>query len=459
MTDIKDGQKDAQKVNRGSLPMLALTLPLIGEQFFRILVSSVDTFMLSSYSSAAVAGVGLVSQWVFFSQILFNVIVIGATIVLAQYLGAQKSEDELNHVSKAGIKMVMLFAVIFMAAVFLFTKTLLGFYPLEEEVYSSAFIYFIIFGGIGAPVNAFSLFQTGILRTYGYTKETFIVTVISNLVNVIGNALALYGWFGLPVTGAAGVAAASVVSLFVGNIIMIFMIRKRKDIQFKIFSGPKVPSRVYKLILSIGVPTAGENIAYNLAQITVMAFISSLGTNAMSTQVYTNTIVRFVFIVAMGIGSAVQIKVGYYVGAGLKDVAYKKVFFYSLIATCTSMFCILLLNVPFVKLPIIGLFTKDTQVIAMTANLMLYSIYLEFGRSLNLIYVGALKGSGDVKFPVFYGVFSMWGIQVLLSWILGVKLGFGIVGCWLGIATDETTRGIVMLLRWKSKRWQTKAIV
>ena len=161
-----------QKRSRGALPMHKLALPLIGEQFFRILVSSVDTFMLSSYSEPAVAGVGMMGQYVFFLQILFNVICIGSTIILAQYLGAQKSEDELNHVAKGGFAMTMISAFVLMLIVLIGTKPLLSCYTLEEEVRESAYQYFIIFGGIGAPFTAFNMFQTGLLRTYGYTKET-----------------------------------------------------------------------------------------------------------------------------------------------------------------------------------------------------------------------------------------------------------------------------------------------
>lgn len=458
MSISKENSTELSKAKRGSLPMLKLALPMIGEQFLRILISSVDTFMLSSYSSAAVAGVGLVAQWCFFLMILFNVIVIGLNIVLAQYLGAEKPDEELNHVAKAGFIMVMVLSFVFIAVVFGLTGKLLSLYTLDEEVRESAYKYFLIYGGIGAPFTAFSLFLTGILRTYGYTKETLYVSIISNLVNVCGNALALYGLFGLPVTGTAGVAAASVAGNFVGIIIMLVMMKRRRDIQCRIFSSANPPARIYKLILSIGIPTGGESLSYNLAQITVMALISSLGTNAMSTQVFTNTIIRFTYITGMGIGNAVQIKTGYYVGAGQKDIAYRKVYKYSIISSAITTGLVLLLNVPFIKNPIVGLFTKDPVVFAMTTNLMLYSIYLECGRSLNLIYVGALKGSGDVKFPVVYGIFSMWGIQVLLSFIL-IKCGFGIVGAWLGIATDEFTRGVVMLFRWKSKKWQKKAIV
>lgn len=454
---MSSSETSLKTVNRGSLPMMKLALPLIGEQFFRVLVSSVDTFMLSSYSEAAVAGVGLVSQWSFFIMILINVVCIGSSIVLAQYLGAKKKNDDLNDVAKAGLIMVIIVSAILMIIVLTLTPLLLGFYTLEEEVSRCARQYFMIYSGIGAVFVGISSFQSALLRTYGYTKETLIVTIISNIVNVFGNALALYGWFGLPVTGAPGVAAASLFSIIVGNVLFFIMIKRRKDIQVKLFHSKKTPFSIFKLILSIGVPTAGESLSYNMAQITIMAIISTLGTYAMDCQVYTQTIVRFVFVIAVAIGNAVQIKVGYYVGAGEKDTAFKKVFKYSLVATICSVSLILLVNL--VKTPIIHIFTRQEEVFALTSRMLVYSILIEFGRSLNLIYVGALKGSGDVKFPVLYGIFSMWGIMVFLSWLLGLKLGFGVIGCWLGIGLDETTRGIVMLLRWKGKRWQTKSLV
>lgn len=448
---------EIKKQSRGSLPMLQLTLPLIGEQFFRILVSSVDTFMLSSYSESAVAGVGLVSQWVFFIQLLINVVCVGSTIVLAQYLGAQKDNKDLNDVAKAGFVMAIIISVVLSIIVLTLTPVLLSFYTLEDEVRSCAQRYFMIYAGVGTIFTGLSTFQTGLLRTYGYTKQTLIVTIISNLVNVLGNALALYGWFGIPITGAAGVAVASTVSVIVGNIILFFMIKHRKDIQIKLVNSPKVPKRMYKLILSIGLPTAGESLSYNISQITIMAIISSLGTYAMDCQVYTQTIVRFVFVVAVATGHAVQIKVGYYVGANEKDVAYRKVYKYGMVATASSMALITIVNL--IKGPVIHIFTQQPEVFDITSKLLLCSILVEFGRSLNLIYVGALKGSGDVRFPVLYGILSNWGIMVFLSWFLGLKMGLGVIGCFIGIGIDETTRGFVMVLRWKSKRWQSKSIV
>ena len=447
----------SQHKNRGALPMLSLTLPIAAEQFFRILVSSVDTMMLSSFSNDAVAAVGLVSQYVFFLTLIFSVIGTGCSIVLAQYLGAEKSKEELNRISQAAVIMIFIVSIVLSLLVIFGTAPLLSCYTLDDSVREYARQYFIIYGGICSLFNAFNLLQGAILRSYGYTGEVMFVSIVANLVNVLGNALSLYGWFGLPVFGVPGVAWASGSAMIVSCILCAYFIRKKEDVAFSLKGIFKVPAKSFKLVLSVGVPTAGESLSYNTSQIVIMAMISTLGTYAMSAQVYTLAIVRFVFALAMAIGNASQIKTGYYVGAHQNDVVYKKVFVYQLVATGCSMFIIALVNI--FKAPIVSIFTDIAEVHSLVCTLLLFSIYIEFGRTLNLVYVGALKGAGDIRFPVLYGICSNWGIMVLGSYILGLKCGLGLVGFWLGIGTDETTRGIVMLLRWKSRRWQKHALV
>ena len=446
-----------QSKNRGALPMLKLTFPIAMEQFFRILVSSVDTMMLSSYSNDAVAAVGLVSQYSFFLVILFSVIGTGCSIVLAQYLGAGKSDDDLNHIAQAGAVMVLIMSVFLTLLVIFGTGWLLDRYNLEPIVRHYAWQYFVIYGGICCFFNAFSLLQGAILRSYGYTSEAMIVSIVANLTNVIGNALSLYGWFGLPVLGVSGVAGASGLSMVVSCILFRVFIKRRQDVVFHLRGITRVPRESFRMVLKVGVPTAGESLSYNVSQITIMAMISTLGTYAMSAQVYTMTILRFVFVAAISIGQATQIKTGYFVGARQNDIVYKKVFLYQLVATACSMVMMVVVNL--VKKPVIRIFTDIPEVFAFVSTLLIYSVYIEFGRSLNLIYVGALKGAGDVRFPVLYGIFSNWTFMVLGSYILGIKFGLGLVGFWLGIGTDETTRGLVMLLRWKSRRWQKHALI
>lgn len=441
--------------NRAALPMMALTIPIIFENLFRVLVSSVDTIMLSSYSQESVAGAGMMAQYIFFIQILFNVICTGTSIVLAQYLGAKRMDDS-RHVAQASAVMVLIVSLTISVTIILGAKPLLGLYSIEPAVRDYAWQYLVIFGGIGSVFIAFSMLQGTILRAYGYTRDAMYISMAANVINVIGNAFSLYGFFGLPVLGVVGVAASSVLSQVGACILLAWRIRKHPDVQFALKGWKEIPSNIYRTILKIGVPTAGETMAYNLAQIVIMAMVSTLGTFAMSGMIYTQTIARFVFVISLSIGNAVQIKTGYLVGARQSETAYRRLYRYQTVGTLCSVGCIVFINI--IKRPLIGLFTTVPEIAAITSTLLFFSIYIETGRSLNLVTIPALKGAGDVKFPVLFGLCSMWGIMVAGAWIFGIKAGFGLVGIWCAIGTDETLRGIVMLFRWKSKRWLTKAI-
>jgi putative MATE family efflux protein len=420
-----------------------------------MLVASVDTVMLSSYAQEAVAGIGLVSQYIFFIQLMFNVICIGTSIVLAQYLGAKRMVESVQ-VTQASTVMVMIIGVAVTLAVMLGARPLLSIYSIDESVREYAIQYLVIYGGAGAFFMALNTLQGAILRSWGYTRDAMYITFAANLVNVLGNALSLYGWFGLPVTGVVGVAASSAISQVVACALFAWRIKARKDIRFTLRGIQAVPLAIYRKILSIGVPTAGENLSYNIAQIAIMSMVSTLGTWAMSAQVYTQTIVRFVFVVSMAIGAATQIKTGYLVGNGTGEEAYRKVIRYQIFGTLVTIAAVLLLNV--VKRPIIGLFTSNQEIANITYAILFISIYVETGRSINLITIPALKGAGDVRFPVFVGIASMWGIGVFGAWLLALHFGLGMLGIWIAIGSDESLRGIIMLFRWKNKRWLTKAI-
>jgi putative efflux protein, MATE family len=445
-----------ETLNRAALPIAALALPIVLESVFRMMLSSVDTIMLSSWSQEAVAGVGLVSQYIFFIQILFSVICVGTSIVLSQYLGAKRMEES-GQVAQASALMVILAGLVMSAVVIVGAKPLLSAYRVETGVRTFAWQYLVVFGGAGSVFTAFSMLQGTILRSYGYTRDAMYIAVAANVLNVLGNALSLYGWFGLPVTGVVGVAASSAFSQAASCLLLSWRMRTLPGLRKPGRRREAVPRAIYRKILSIGVPTAGESLAYNVSQIVIMIMITSLGTWAMSAQVYAQTIVRFVYVIALSIGNAVQIKTGYWVGARQSETAYRKVWRYQLVGTLISVALVLLLNL--VKMPAIGIFTREPEIAAIMKQLFIISLYIEIGRSLNLITIPALKGAGDVRFPVMMGIISMWGISVPFSYLLGIRLGLGMVGIWIALGTDEMLRGIVMLFRWKSRIWQGKAIV
>jgi Na+-driven multidrug efflux pump len=106
-----------------------------------------------------------------------------------------------------------------------------------------------------------------------------------------------------------------------------------------------------------------------------------------------------------------------------------------------------------VRHQVIGLFTQDTEIITMGGMVILSNFVLEAGRSRNLVLVNALRATGDVRFPLYVGLFSMWFFSVGVSWLLGLQFGWGLVGIWIGLGLDECFRAVAMQIRWKDGHW------
>ena len=154
----------------------------------------------------------------------------------------------------------------------------------------------------------------------------------------------------------------------------------------------------------------------------------------------------------MALGQATQIQTGYYVGKQWFDEITARVQRYCLVGFIASLAIVLVFY--WQRFTIVGWLSENEEVIQLTALLLAGSIALETGRVFNLVIISALKGAGDVAFPVRVGLFSMWGIGVLLAWFFGLHLGYGVLAAWLAVAADEWIRGLIMVYRWRSCRWQ-----
>ena len=154
---------------------------------------------------------------------------------------------------------------------------------------------------------------------------------------------------------------------------------------------------------------------------------------------------------------ATAIIVGHSIGANEYDFAYHKV-----LSTLkkSMIISISIAIVSFLISPVtIGIFTNDTDVISLGRKIMFICIFLEIGRTANLVIINSMRAAGDVKFPTYLGMISMWGISVLFGYFLGVTMGYGLIGIWIAMALDEIVRGIVVFIRWKRGTWRGKRIV
>ncbi len=440
---------------RVEIGLLALSWPILVENLIRISLSSVDVFMLSGYSEKAVAAVGLINQFIFFLQLLYLMVASGAGILISQYLGARKERDA-GLVSLGSLQLVFLFSVVLSVWMSLSANAILNLYKLDADVHRFAWQFLTIYGSTSVFVALGIVFST-ILRTYGYTYQPMIVNIIALFLNVAGNYVAIYGPFGLPVFGVPGVAWSTAASQAIACLIMIIMVIRHHDIHIPFRQILKISGKVIRQILSIGVPSAGENISYNVGQIVIMGMIAALGTEAMAATVYSLTLLRYVFITSISIGNGAQIKVGYLVGAGRQDEAHRKVYRYFLVGFLISLSLVIVTKIA--QVPLVHLFTNNETVQGLVYMVLIVALIHEPGRAFNVIIIPALKGAGDVRFPVYVGMIFMWGIGVVFAYIFGIALQWGLLGIWIALAADEWIRGLVIFFRWHNGGWRNKCMV
>jgi putative MATE family efflux protein len=437
------------------LPITELIWPLLVENVLRTSLMSIDTLMLSHYSEKAVAAMSLVHQFAFFVLLVYMMVSVGASILIAQNLGAGRRRAA-GLVGAGSLALTVGLALTLSALVYFLAGPVIALFRVEPEVAHYAEQFLRIYGGLSVFM-ALNIAQSSIVRVWGYPRAPMWVNIGCLLLTVGGNALCLFGPFGFPVLGIAGVAGSTVLSQVVACVVFHRIIKRRKSIQLPLRELRRIPPSVYRSVLAVGIPTVGENLSYNVSQIAILSMIARMGTTALATYGILISLLRYVFIPGASIGSGAQLKVGYLVGAGRHDEATHRVYRYFGIGFLISLVLVILLA--FFRQPILALFTQDRRLLSLAGSVLLVAIVHEPGRNFNTIIIPALKGAGDIRFPVYVGIVSMWGLSVFGSWVLGLKLGLGLIGVWIAMTSDEWMRGLAMLLRWRSGAWKSRTLV
>ncbi|WP_240206532.1 MATE family efflux transporter [Vibrio sp. CyArs1] len=433
--------------------IVALTWPIFIEVLLRTALNTTDVFMLSGYSDLAVSAVGVITQITFFLIVVSMMVSSGTGILIAQYNGASKFSES----AQTGVASILLAVVVggvLSLSLFLGAEHFIALFGLEDQVAAFGYEYLIISGSMTFNVTI-GIVLTTILRSHGYSRSPMVINLIAGVINIAGNYVALYQPFGLPVFGVSGVATATVISQVIGTLLMIWVVRKKR-IELPFNQWREIPKALYKKIMKIGAMNAGEILSYNMAQMTIVYFVVQMGTSSLAAYTYAQNITRVSFAFALALGQAGQIQASYFIGKGWIDDILGRVQKYYLVGLIASTGIVVLLFL--FRYPLIDLFTQDSEIVVLVALLIGGSIFVESGRVSNLIFIAALKGAGDIKFPVKMGILSMWGIAVLFAYLLGIHWGYGVIGAWIAIGMDEWVRGIVMIRRWRSKVWTRFAL-
>lgn len=437
------------------LTVFALTWPIFIEMLFHILMGNVDTFMLSYVSDDAVAAVGVTRQLIEFCIIIFNLIGLGVGVIIARYVGAN-DYSVASKVAASAISLNLIFGIVVSVLMVIYRDSFLAFYKMGPELESYATIYLIIVGG-SLFLEATMLTIGPAIRSHGFTRDTMYIGMGMNVINVIGNALLIYGLFGLPQLGVAGVAISTAVSRLIGLIFSFYLLYKRIEVPIYVIDYFRIKWKEIGMTLRIGIPSALEWLSFHLSQMMATRIVTFMGTTALATHIYATNIVYFFMLVSMAIGEGTEILVAQYIGAKKLDKAYEILI--KSVKWGLGITVGIIVFISFFRDQILSIFTDDPSIISIGSAILLFSIILEPGRVFNHIVINSLRAAGDVKFPLIMAIVSMWGVKVPLAYLFGIKLGYGLLGVWVAHAVDEWIRGIVHYYRWKGRKWQREFLL
>lgn len=432
-----------------------LTWPIFVELILQMLLGNIDQMMISRYSSTAVAAVGNANQILNFLVLTFNVLCTASIILITQYKGAG-DEEHTRQVYSLSLMTNLAVSVGISLIIFLFHKNFFAMMSVPAEVIGDASVYILLTGSF-IFLQALTMTYAAFLRSNRFMLQSMTAAVVMNVLNIIGNAILINGLGPIPALGVAGVAISTTVSRIVGVAIMAYLFKKHVGVSLSFKKLGADSKKLLKKLLSIGLPSAGENFAYSLSQLTIMSFINLFGTVVINTKVYSSMLAMVAYIFTSAIVQATQVIIGNLLGARKVEETDKQV----MRTLKTSMFITLCASLVlyFGSDLFFGLFTDNPEILKLGKTIMLIDLFLEQGRAINICFVRCLQTTGDIKFPVTLGIFSTWLIAVGLAYLFGVVMGMGLVGVWLAMAIDELFRGVVFIFRWRSGGWKQRNLI
>lgn len=430
-------------------PMFNLAWPLLVELGLAIASSVVGTAMASRISDEAGAAFAIASQVSAALFILFRIIGAGVSVVVTQNLGGGQREAA-DKVARAVVGASTWLGALTGLIALLGAHGLLHLLNAPAEVFPLAAPFLMAL----APAmlfDAWNASMAGVMRAHLRTRDTLVVLVIMHVSHLLLAIPLMHGWGPLPALGLPGFAFALAISRAIGLALHLLMWRVHLGITLERDDWWRLPKRELAAVLHIGLPGAAENIAWRLAFMVSIATAAELGAKALATQAYVLQLMGGVMMFSIATGLAVEIVVGYLIGAGRLREAHgvvRRALGRGLIV------CVLIAAAAALAGRwLLGWFTQDQEIVNLGITLLWITVVLEPGRTFNLVVINALRAAGDARFPVMAGALSMLLVLAGGSWLLGVVLGWGLPGVWIAYAADEWIRGLIMWRRWQTHAW------
>lgn len=432
-----------------------LIIPLFMDQVLIITVGIIGTMMVSYAGVAEVSGVSLVDM---INMLLINILAAlatGGAVIVSQYIGKKEKDNARNAASQL-ITITVAISTGIMLLVVLFNKPLLSvlFGNIEADVMEAAIIYFII-SGLSYPFLAIYNSCAALFRSMGNSRVPMIVSIIMNVINVVGNAIGIFVFH----SGVIGIAAAALIARGIAATIMMYKSLNKKNDIFVSFSEIfSWQESMIKRILNIAVPNGLENGIVQLGRVLLVSIISLFGTAQIAANGITNSLVGISISFASAMSLAIVTIVGQCIGAG----DYNQASYYTKKLTKITYIVTTIISLAeIVLLPwILNLYTLSDEVSRLTYILVIiHNVFAIFLWPLSFTFSNSLRAAGDVRYTMIVSIGSMFILRIALGYILGVVFSMGVIGIWVAMGFDWMLRAIIYIVRYKSGKWKDFKVI
>jgi putative MATE family efflux protein len=435
--------------------IFAIIMPLYVDQAFLILMSLLNTAMISSAGVAAVSAVSMVDSLNIFLANVFIAVATGGTVMVAQYKGSGNGAMVSKTATQA-ISAVTIFSVFLSVLVIIFHIPILNilFGQADADVFHNAKIY-LIGSCITYPLIAIFQAITGSLRGVGDTKPCLKLSLFLNLTNTILNVL-LISIFKM---GIEGLVISTILARILGTVAsLIYIVRYNETIRFTLKNALRIDYYILKKVMFIGLPFAAEQIFFNGGKLLTQTFIVQLGTLALTAFAIANSISMLFQIAPNALSIASVTVVGQCIGG--RNIQDARKFTHSFIGFSAILFVI----AAAVLLPLFPLLIKmfnppDEIIPTIFIMILIAAIAQPVVWSQSFIMPSILRAAGDSNFTSIASLLSMWLLRVVLGYILGITLGFGIIGVWVAMIVEWGSRALIFIWRFKGKKWYAHKLV
>lgn len=442
-------QIDFKNVLFDNRALFLLLFPIVVEQMLNSFMGMVDTMMVSTVGSEAISAVSLVDSFNNLVIQIFSAMAAGAAILCSQYIGSGNVRES----NKAARQVVLTVAVISLG---LTMVCLVGrerllrliFGEVEDMVMGNCLVYFLI-TVLSYPFLALFSAGAAFFRAGGNSRFPMKISAISNVINIMGNALFIYGFH----WSVAGAALSTLISRVFCAAVVFYNLRKpRQVIVVRDYLSIRPDMPLIGKIMAIGIPSGIENGMFQFGKLAIQSTVSTMGTVAIAAQAMTNILENVNGIFGIGVGICLMTVVGQCIGAGRREEA--KYYIVKLTGVAWVGILISCLFVFAIAGPVTRLAGMEAEAAQMCLEMITaITVVKPTVWVCSFVIPYGLRAAGDVRFSMIVSTVTMWCCRVALCIFLVRVYRFGPMAVWIGMFADWTIRAFIFTARFLSGKW------